>query len=71
MLRTFTSPRECSPMVNPQEPAAPVRCIACGKTMRLITIQPAFFYRDLDEHVYSCRCGASVTTFVCRSKRAV
>jgi hypothetical protein len=39
--------------------------------MRLITIQPAFFYPDLDEHVYSCRCGASVTTFVCRPKRAV
>ena len=44
---------------------------ACGETMRLITVQPAFFYRDLDEHAYSCRCGASVTTFVRRPKRAV
>ena len=58
-------------MVTPPEPAASPRCTACGETMRLITVQPAYFYRDLDEHAYSCRCGASVITFVRRPKRAV
>jgi hypothetical protein len=36
--------------------------------MRLITSRYAFFYPDLDEHVYSCEGGASVTTFVRRQK---
>ena len=65
---TFTSEPS---MANPREAAASPRCTTCGEIMRLITIQPAFFYRDLDEHSYSCRCGASVTTFVRRPKRAV
>ena len=34
--------------------------------MRLITIQPAFFYSDLDEHAYSCECGRAATAFVRR-----
>ena len=59
-----------APMANPPEPAASPRCIACGETMRLITVQPAYFYRDLDEHAYSCGCGASATIFVRRRKRA-
>jgi hypothetical protein len=42
----------------------PPRCTACGQIMRLITIQPAFFYRDLDEHAYSCECGRAATAFV-------
>ena len=54
------------PMDNPPEPAAFPRCVACGETMRLITIEPAYFYRHLDEHVYSCRCGASLAAFVSR-----
>ena len=34
-------------------------------------LQPAYFDRDLDEHAYSSRCGASVITFVRRPKWAV
>ena len=55
-----------APMDNPPEPAAFPRCVACGETMRLITIEPAYFYRHLDEHAYACRCGASLATFVRR-----
>jgi hypothetical protein len=29
--------------------------------MRLATVQPAYFYRDLDEHAYVCECGQTVT----------
>ena len=32
--------------------------------MRLVTVQPAFFYGDLDEHAYSCECGGAATAFV-------
>ena len=57
-------------MDNPPEPAAFPRCIACGETMRLITIEPAYFYRHLDEHAYACRCGASLATFARRHNTA-
>jgi hypothetical protein len=53
---------------TPQEPP---RCTACGQIMRLITIQPAFFYRDLDEHAYSCECGGAATAFVRRRQRVI
>jgi hypothetical protein len=39
--------------------------------MRLITIQTAFFYRDLDEHAYSCECGGAATVFARRRQRVI
>jgi hypothetical protein len=70
MQEPFTYDHGTSPMVTSSAPPAPPQCTACGETMRLITVQPAYFYRDIDEHAYSCGCGASVTTFVRRRKRA-
>jgi hypothetical protein len=55
-------------MASERDPTAqePPRCTACGQIMRLVTIQPAFFYRDLDEHAYACECGRAATAFVRR-----
>jgi hypothetical protein len=32
--------------------------------MRLQTIEPAYFYADLDECAYSCECGQSATIYI-------
>jgi hypothetical protein len=38
--------------------------------MQLATIQPAYFYRDLDEYAYSCECGQVAAKFVRKQKSA-
>jgi hypothetical protein len=53
-----------------REPASPPQCTVCEKTMRLVTIQPAYFYRDLDEYAYSCECGQVAAKFVRKQKSA-
>jgi hypothetical protein len=60
-------------MASERNPTAqePPRCTACGQIMRLVTVQPAFFYGDLDEHAYSCECGGAATAFVRRRQRVI
>jgi hypothetical protein len=41
-------------------------CEACGRQMRLVTIEPYPLYTNIDMHNYTCDCGQSKELFVCR-----
>ena len=58
-------------MVDHQNCRLPRDVLRARRTCDSSTVQLAFFWRDLDEHIYTCKCGASVTTFVRRPRKAV
>jgi hypothetical protein len=41
-------------------------CSKCGVAMKLVSIEAAYFYRELNQLNYACECGETVISFAPR-----
>jgi hypothetical protein len=57
-------PQTHLPALPGPPPARGKTCRACGKSMRLVSVEPDTRYTNLDRHDCACDCGWVETFFV-------